>query len=270
MNLTYSFDKNRKVPDVVLQLPLAEVGKMVLSLANRELRNRKGLYQKKHILGTQKTRERKKELADLNIEIPEHFHRDLGIADVFSVDTKYLVVGVGDCTANLFRPSFDVSRETPLFFLEDEPILKKEYYAFTVLQKNEKPGLGIKKITFRDEIPMEKGQPIDNLKWLFCSTPLVYNGNIVPELEMVLNNYDLRHTFGKNAQEITNELYFCLREGYDKFVENLKSKKSKILAAGPEVEWYHAGIGVKENCVILIHNTGSLVDLALKDRKSVV
>jgi hypothetical protein len=81
---------------------------------------------------------------------------------------------------------------------------------------------------------------------------------------MVVNDYDLRHTFGRDAKKVTDELYLSLRDGYDKFVKILESKKSKILSFGPEVEWYHAGIGVKENCIILIHNTGSLMDLALK------
>jgi len=237
---------------------------MSLSMANREKRNGTSLYQQKHILGTQKTSERKKYLADLNITIPEHFKKDFDIDDVFHAENRYLVLGVGDLTANLFRPSFDTSKKNPLFFLEDEPITQKEYYGFIVQKEKSETKVRIEKIVFQDGIPLENGKKIDHLKWLFCSTPLVYKENVVSVEEMVLNDYDLRHTFGKSAKEFTDKLYFQLRASYKDFVEMVKKNESRILTTGLEVEWYHAGIGIKEDKIIVIHHIGSLKELALK------
>jgi hypothetical protein len=264
LQLTYSFDTNKESPEIIMELLLSEICHISLSMANREKRNGTSLYQKKHILGSQKTSERKKDLADLNITIPEHFEQNFGIDDVFLAEKRYLVVGVGDCTANLFRPSFDTSKEKPLFFLEDEPIEEKEYYGFIVREEGNETNVRIEKIVFRNGIPLENGKQIDNLKWLFCSTPLVYKENVVSVLEMVVNDYDLRHTFGKSANDFTNKLYFQLRTGYKNFVEMVKKNESRILTAGPEVEWYHAGIGIKNNKIIVILHIGSLMELALK------
>jgi hypothetical protein len=264
MKLTYSLDTNKESPGIIMELPLPEINHMSLSMADREKRNGTSLYQKKHILGSQKTAERKKNFADLNITIPEHFKQNFGLDDVFHVENRYLVVGVGDCTANLFRPSFDTSKKRPLFFLEDEPIEQKEYHGFIVREEGNETNIRIEKIIFRNGIPLENGKQIDNLKWLFCSTPLVYKENVVSASEMVVNDYDLRHTFGKSANEFTNRLYFQLRTGYKNFVEMVKENESRILTAGPEVEWYHAGIGIKNNKIIVIHHIGSLKELALK------
>ena len=264
MKLTYSFDTNKEAPEIVMELPLSEIEDMFLSIANRERRNGDSLYQQKHILGTQPTSERKKELSDINITIPEHFQKNFGIDNVLQVKERYLVLGVGDCTANLFRPTFDASKKNPLFFLNDEPIEQKEYYGFIVKKEKEKTTLQMEKIIFREGMPLENGKRIDHLKWLFCSTPLVYKGDVVSSMEMVINDYDLRHTFGKSAKKLTNELYFRLRESYDKFVEMVEKNRSRILTTGSEVEWYHAGIGIKENKIIVIHNIGSLLELAVK------
>lgn len=264
MKLTYSFETNKEAPEIVMELPLSEINDMFLSIANREKRNGDSLYQQKHILGTQLTSERKKELSDINITIPGHFRQNLGIDNVLQVKERYLVLGVGDCPANLFRPSFDASKKSPLFFLKDEPIEQKEYYGFIVKKEKEETKLQMEKIIFREGMPLENGKGIVHLKWLFCSTPLVYKGDVVSSMEMVMNDYDLRHTFGKNAKKLTDKLYFRLREGYDKFVEMVEKNRSGILTEGPEVEWYHAGIGIKENKIIVIHNIGSLLELAVK------
>jgi hypothetical protein len=264
LQLTYSFDTNKESPEIIMELLLSEICHISLSMANREKRNGASLYQQKHILGTQKTSERKKNLSDLNITIPEHFKQDFDIDDVFHVENRYLVLGVGDLTANLFRPSFDASWKKPLFFLDYEPIEEKEYYGFIVQGEKDETIVRIEKIIFQDGIPLENGKRIDHLKWLFCSTPLVYKENVVNVSEMVLNDYDLRHTFGKSAKEFTDKLYFQLRASYKDFVEMVKKNESRILTTGPEVEFYHAGIGVKEDKILVIHHIGSLRELALK------
>lgn len=79
---------------------------------------------------------------------------------------------------------------------------------------------------------------------------------------MAINEYDLRHVFGRYETTITNEIYRGLRQSYEKFVASVNEKKTKILTTGPEVEWYHAGIGIKKDTLIVIHHTGSLMELA--------
>ena len=264
MELTYSFDTKKESPGIVMELPLWEIIHIFLSIARQKKRNGTVLYQQKHILGTEPTSQRKKELSDLNITIPEHFKQNFGIDDVFHVKNRYLVLGVGDCTANLFRPSFDTSKEVPLFFLDHEPLEQKEYYGFIVQGEKEDTKVRIEKIVFRDGIPLENGKKIDHLKWLFCSTPLVYKKNAVSSTEIAVNDYDLRHTFGKNAKAFTDELYVGLRESYDTFADMVEKNKSRILSSGPEVEFYHAGIGIKGDRIVVIHNIGSLMDLAKK------
>jgi len=267
LKLTYSFETQKKAPEVEMELPLLEIDDIFLSIANREMRNGATLFQQRHICGTRNTSERKPECSDINITIPGHFQQNFGIDDVFQARDRYLVLSVGDCTANLFRPSFDSTKENPFYFLKHEPFEKKEYYGFIVqMQQKEEISIRIEKIGFRDQIPfeLENGKKIDGLKWLFCSTPLVYHGQVADSMEMAVNDYDLRHSFGKNAKELTDEIYFQLRESHEKFVEMIDKNRAKILTTGPEVEWYHAGIGIKENKIIVIHNIGSLMELAVK------
>ena len=247
-----------------MELPFAEISHMSLSIANRERRNGSSLYQQKHIIGTQKTSIRPKHLSDLNSTIPGHLKQNFNSNDAVHGKKRYLVLGFGDCTANLFHPSFDASRENPLFFLKDEPLDQKEYYSFMVQEENDESKVRIEKIIFQNGIPLEKGKRIANLKWLFCSTPLVYNNHVVSNREMVVNDYDLRHTFGKSAREFTDKLYFQMKASYKNFVEMVEKSESRILTTGPEVEWYHAGIGIKADQIIVIHNIGSLQELALK------
>lgn len=264
MKIIYSFDLKKESPEIFLDLPFTEIDDMFLSIANREKRNGKALYQQKHILGFQDTPQRAKELSGLNISIPGHFKQNFAIDNVFQVKNRYLVLGVGDLTANLFRPSFDSSKEPSLFFLKDEPIEHKGYYGLIVQHENKNATVRIANICFRNGTPLENNKKIENLKWLFCSTPLIYKGHMVGSTEMAVNDYDLRHTFGKANKKIADALYRALRESNLKFVKQVEENKALILTQGSEVEWYHAGIGIKENRIIVIHNIGSLWELALK------
>jgi len=267
MKLLYEFNLEKTDPEITLELPENEIGEIFLSIANREIRNRTDLYQQKHIAGTQFTGERSQEIANLNISIEKHFEKNLGIADVFHSKKRYLVIGAGDCSANLFRSSYDLTltRGKPLFYLKDEPYKEKEYYAFIITGKNGTVKGKIEKITFRDEKPAIGNQEIPGLLWLFCSTPLVYKGHLVDKIEMACNDYDLRHFFGKNNENGTlNGIYTKLNEGYPQFVKAIEKKQDKIQITGTDVEWYHAGIGIKDNTFIIIHNIGSIFDLAKK------
>lgn len=267
MKLLYDFDLKKTDPEITLKIPENEIDAAFLSIANREIRNRTDLYQQKHIVGTQFTRERLHEIVSLNISIEKHFEENLGIADVFNSKKRYLVIGTGDCSANLFRSSYDLTLTwgKPFFYLKDEPYKEKEYYAFIITAQKGTIKGNIEKITFRDEKPIIDNHEIPGLRWLFCSTPLIYRGHLLDKIKMAGNNYDLRHFFGKkNENKTINEIYAKLNEGYPQFVKAIEKNQDKIKMTGTDVEWYHAGIGIKDNTFIIIHNIGSIFDLAKK------
>lgn len=267
MKLLYEFDLKKTDPEIILELPNNEIAEASLSIANREIRNRTNLYQQKHIIGTQSTEVRTKEIAELNMTIEKHFEKNPDITDVFHSKKRYLVIGVGDCSANLFRCSYDLTltQGKQFFYLKDEPYKEKEYYAFIVTGQNGALNGKIEKITFRDEQPTLDNHEIPDLLWLFCSTPLVYKGHLLDKTEMASNDYDLRHFFGKNNSNGTiNDIYAKLNEGYPQFVDAIARNQDKIQMSGTDVEWYHAGIGIKNNTFIIIHIIGSIFDLARK------
>lgn len=268
MKLLYEFDLTKTDPEILLEIPFEDIEEMFLSITNRQKRNKTDLYQQKHINGVENSSDRKKELTELNMPIEAHFKENFQIEDPYKVEKRYLVIGVGDCTANLFRASFDPTLwpRNPFFYLEDEPFREKEYYGFIVSRDQGKLKAKIETITFQQGKPVLNGKEIPGLSWMFCSTPLVYRGKIVDGSGMAKNNYDLRHLFGKeNGSETINEIYKKFREGgYPAFANAIEAKKDKIIGTGQDVNWYHAGIGIKDDAFLVIHHIGSLLDLANK------
>ncbi len=262
MKLEYNSNKDQTKPAAVLELELSEISNIFLSIANREKRNQTDLYQQKHKAGIQKTSDRKKYLSDLNITIPEHFKINYNIKDIFKENANFLAIGVGDCTANLFRPSFDLSEKDPLFFLKDEPLAEKEYHAFIVQGKDRNLNARIDKINFLNGTPIIKGEKISSLKWLFCSVPLIINSKVVDELNIAINDYDLRHIFGVTEKDIINKTYSQFLAGYGNYISAIKKNLLKKKAGDKRALWYHAGIGIKGDKIIVVHNAGTLMDLA--------
>jgi exopolysaccharide biosynthesis protein len=85
---------------------------------------------------------------------------------------------------------------------------------------------------------------------------------------MALNNYDIRHLYGKNNFSVTDKIYQQSRSAigefnYQGFISGIEGSRDLIKPIGPEVEWYHAGIGIRDGKIIVIHHRGSLYDLAL-------
>ncbi len=271
MKLEYTFDLEKTDPEVVMELPLSDIAAMSVSIGNREKRNRSNYYQRKHIMGVQATVERSEKLAALNVPINVHFSENLGVPDVSRSEERFLAVGAADITANLFRPGWqsDVPGGRRLFHLEDEPINEKEYYAFMVTHKDGKSAANIRKIRFRGETPLMEGAEIPHLQWLLCSSPLVYNGEIVDKAEMAKHNYDLRHMFGREKDVgIINTIYKRLADGYDSFTRAIDENRDHILTRGADVDWYHAGIGIEGDRLIVIHHIGSMYQLAERFRRS--
>jgi hypothetical protein len=252
---------------IVFEIPIKQIDHSYLSIASREMRNGNSLYQKKHITGTKLTKDRPDNFSNLNIEIPEHFQYNLNIKDILNDREPYVVFGVGDMTANLFRLSYDTIQSPPLFYLSEEPYREKEYYSFVSTKTSRQELFKFKKINFRNEIPFEIDRPISDLNWLFCSTPLVWQSKVVDNIEMAFNNYDLRHLFGKSSQHITNDIYKesvdqNLKFSYFSFIKAIEKRKIHLKTSGYDVKWYHAGLGIKENTLMILHHKGSLYDIA--------
>jgi hypothetical protein len=270
LNISSHFDvlnRNAKDPDVTLVFLQEEIVNSFLSIAERDKRNGTSSYQIRHIEGPQATAEREKQP---NWEIPDHFKKNLTV-DALSSPDRYLVLGVGDLTANLLRPSWDARKDNNFFCLQYEPYeqLKKEKHPYTsfMMDKNNVPHIqSIYFVSQEDKIiPTDaEGQDLSSASnYLFCSIPLIRSGNKVSLAEMAFWDYDLRHffTMEKEMKEPINELYqkWMKPDYYHSLEQAFETYSDKPYKAN----WYHAVLGINylRKEIIIFHRTCNIPGL---------
>lgn len=263
----YQFQKTES--STILTLPLDRIRSMDLSIANRSIRNRTTQYQQKHLIGPQSTHKRPASLGQLNFPIVRHIELKYGTPDPTCLPAHILVAGVGDSTANLFRWSYSTRESVRLFYLDGEPLHEKKYFAFIVSTGKNRVEAQIKRVSIKNGKPVFPGVETKDDFFLFCSTPLVIDGEIPEPVVVASNNYDLRQTFGKAATDLTREIYFHSLDNtgkfsYHLFCDMIQRHRFNIQTVGKDVEWYHAGIGLCDEAIVFIHHIGSIFELAMK------
>jgi hypothetical protein len=179
------------------------------------------------------------------VSVASHENIDSGQPDSFNLQPAQIVVPVSDVTANLLRPCYSHQRlgRWRTFFLEDEPIDRKAYWAVCLFEEN-----GIRAIKFMDlsfDVRSDTVRSIDGrdlstqgLEWAVALVPLVKHGAPVSVADIAMADYDLRQVFGRTSEW---EIRWVYEGWYDKWEERIAELVAEYQERRREFEvFYHS------------------------------
>lgn len=265
-------------PNVTLHILAESIATVGLTIANRARRNRSALWQKKHLRDDGSapavmTRQRDSKHAQLNWPITEHYRRFLGAQRLDeSTAPPVLGFGIGDLTANPFRPHYDqtipsvwTDANPRLFMLDDEPIGHVEYTLLCCYLSNTgKPRFQILHnvlVSSDGRLPRDIPAGVqDGLVFWAACPPILEHG--VPSLSrFAVLDYDVRHYFGftRTPEEYWTGFYHHFQP-FSRWQANLLEKQSEFESTEAG---YHAILGTAANGdLVLLHRYGAIAQLA--------
>jgi hypothetical protein len=258
LDIGHGRSANRKVSVTIAP---SELSTAILSIAYAAERNRSGYYMRRHPkVGDLASGIRVGPNAPLchgaepkRLTIAQHLRsmKRPSVAgqdglDSFDLQRAQIVVPVSDVTANLLRPCY--SREGlgqwRTFFLEDEPIDRKTYWAVCLFEEEN----GIREIKFMDlsfDVGSDTVRSIDGrdlstqgLEWAVALVPLVKHGAPVTVADIAMADYDLRQVFGRTSEW---EIRWVYEGWYDKWEERIAELVAEHQERRREFEvFYHS------------------------------
>lgn len=269
-----------------------ELSRALLSIASAAERNRSGLYMRRHSkprdieLGIEvgpnsplrSANEPKKILmADHVRQIHASTLHDgprSSRQDRFSLQPAEILVSVSDVVSNLLRPCFSRAGfgRWRIFFLEDEPIETKIYWAICAFNRPDHR-CEMRFLDIRFDIGADTVRALDGsdlsaqgLEWAVALVPLVKDASPVPTAEIAKSDYDLRQIFGRGAEEDMRRIYAGWFGAWD---ERIAEVLNAYLQAERSLEvFYHSCIGLDAAGAIHIWQKDAALDGLARDLAS--
>jgi hypothetical protein len=183
-----------------------------------------------------------------------------------------LAVPVSDVVANLMRPAFHRDGLGPhrLFFYEDEPIERLDYWCACLLERGGgQPRLEMRWVRFDpagDRALDGDGRDLlsDGLVWAVALVPLVVGSNPLDAVAIAQRDYDLRQVLGREAEPIIRYVYEGFGDGrWNARVAEVVSAHEQ--SGRPFATFYHSVLALDRDGNVLIRQVeGTLPGLALR------
>ena len=253
-----------------------ELATAYLHLAQPAVRNRTGLYMRRHPSGKDTASVGPNEpLRSLEeppkLTILEHLSemREAGLIPAaiapsasgsasFGVEPIRLAVPISDLVANLLRPSFHRDRlgHARLFFLDGEPIDRMTYWCACFFETGAGRGrLDLRWVRFdaaADRALDHDGRDLleAGLVWAAALVPLVVHGRGLTAVEITPYDYDLRQILGREAEPDIRHAY----EGwFDDWRQRTTEATARFELGGRQPpQFYHSVLGLDHDDNIVI------------------